>query len=77
MDIKNDPASPYRWGARAPKMYADLVIEFTGCQAEEAGGVIEVMRDKFGTLDGLSRAQFRRESKIALRLLHQLWEEAL
>lgn len=48
-------------------MYRALIIELTGCTAEEAPMVEQLMRDVFHTLDSLPRARFKREAKSALK----------
>jgi len=73
--LRDDPKSEYREGVRGSNMYAKLIIELIGCTPGEAGGVERVMRDRWRVLDGLSRAEFQREAKKALKALHELWKE--
>jgi len=74
--LRDDPSSPYREGMQGSRMYAQIIIELTGCPEGEAGGIEALMRDRFSVLDGLSRAEFRREAKMARKVLHELWKEA-
>jgi len=72
--LRDAPSSAYREGVRGA--YAPLIIELIGCEPGEAGGVERIMRDRFRVLDGLARAEFKREAKMALKVLHELWKEA-
>ena len=65
--------NPYARGAKGS--YGRLIIELTGCQPDEAGGVEQIMRDTFHTLDNLDRARFKKEAKLALKILHAMWAE--
>jgi hypothetical protein len=47
--------------------YERLIIEVTKCRTDEAPMVEGLMRDVYGTLDGLDRKTFQREAKKALR----------
>ena len=49
-------------------MYRRVIIELTGCSIEEAPRVEQFMRDRWRVLDGLSRAEFRREARAALKI---------
>jgi hypothetical protein len=49
-------------------MYRKLIMELTQCSTAESARVEQFMRDKWHTLDGLSRAEFRRESRAALKI---------
>jgi hypothetical protein len=71
--LRDNPSSEYREGVRGA--YAKI-IELIGCEPGEAGGVERIMRDRFRVLDGLARAEFKREAKMALKVLHELWKEA-
>lgn len=68
-----NPKSEYRRGAPATGGYRELILELAGCAEDEAGGVERVMRDRWHTLDGLSRAEFRREARKALKTLRRIW----
>lgn len=70
---RDDPSSEYREGVRG--MYSKMIIELIKCEPGEAGGVERVMRDRWRVLDGLDRAEFKREAKKALKVLHELWKE--
>jgi len=70
---RDDPSSEYREGVRGS--YSKLIIELIACTPGEAGGVERVMRDRWRVLDGLVRAEFKREAKKALKVLHELWKE--
>ena len=72
--LRDNPSSAYREGVRGA--YSKIIIELIACTPGEAGGVERVMRDRFRVLDGLSRAEFKREAKMALKVLHELWKEA-
>ena len=72
--LRDDPSSEYREGVRGA--YSKIIIELIACTPGEAGGVERIMRDRFRVLDGLSRAEFKREAKMALKVLHELWKEA-
>ncbi len=52
-------------------MYRKLIIELTKCTAEEAPAVEMCMRDRWHTLDGLDRAEFRREARKALAIVRK------
>lgn len=75
LTYENHPKSEYRRGARATPGYGRLIVELTRCSEDEAGGIERLLRDRFGTLDGLSRAEFRREAKRAQKILVDLWKE--
>lgn len=59
-----------RSGTRqSSSLYRGLIREAAGCAAEEVVFVEEVMRNRFGTLDGLSGTGFRREARKAYAIL--------
>lgn len=45
--------------------YQHQIIACTGCAETDAPEVEQMMRDYFGTLNGLSKGQFQREAKEA------------
>ena len=47
-------------------LYCNLIVEVTGCTREEAPKVERCMRDTYPTLDGLSKAAFKKEAKLSL-----------
>jgi len=49
-------------------VYRRVSIELTGGSIEEAPRVEQFMRDRWRVLDGLSRAEFRREARAALKI---------
>lgn len=49
--------------------YQKAIIECCGCTAEEAPKVEQLMRDTYRTLDGLSKAAFKKEAKLCLKAL--------
>jgi hypothetical protein len=52
-------------------LYTNVIVELTKCTHEEAIVVEALMRANYGTLDGLDRATFRRESKKLLAEVRQ------
>ena len=75
-DWEHDPTSEYRRGARGS--YARVIVELTGCNPDEAGGIEQLMRDKFSTLDHLRRDDFAREAKAArVSLWRDFWRKPL
>lgn len=60
-------------------LYTKLIIETTGCTPEEAPKVERCMRDTYRTLDGLSRAAFKKEAKLSLAAVRAdtegLWDD--
>lgn len=62
------------YGVKAPvsPAYGRLIKEATGCADDELGGIEQLMRDVYRTLDGLSRIDFFKAARTAyvqLRLL--------
>lgn len=55
-------------------MYTDLIIEATGCSAEDAKEIEEIMRgDIFhSTLDWQTRAQLRKAAREGKKILAEL-----
>lgn len=45
--------------------YDGLVIEATGCEADEVKPIIEIMRTTYRTLDHLSRPVFMKEARLS------------
>jgi hypothetical protein len=60
-------------------MYTKLIIDSTGCTPEEAPKVERCMRDTYHTLDGLSKAAFKKEAKLSLAAVRAdtdgLWDD--
>ncbi len=52
-------------------MYRKIIMDLTGCTAEEAPRVEQFMRDRWRVLDGLDRAEFRREARKALKIARE------
>jgi hypothetical protein len=50
-------------------IYGPKVIEDTGCSPEQTHTILDIMRDRFGTLDHLNRKEFRAEARAAWRCL--------
>jgi hypothetical protein len=50
---------------RSTPLYRDLIKTTTRCSDEEVGAVEQIMRDILGTLDGVSRNEFRKEARAA------------
>ena len=46
-------------------MYKKTIIEFTRCNESQVGAIESMMRNNHPTLDGLSRAAFKKECKAA------------
>lgn len=46
-------------------MYRKLIVEVTKCDPSRARFIVDLMRDRYGTLDGLTRKEFTREAKMA------------
>ncbi len=55
--------------------YHDMIITDTKCPATEAPLVDDIMREIHPTLDGLSRAEFRRAARKAYRTYHAYKEQ--
>lgn len=55
--------------------YGKTIMEATGCTAEETFEIEECMRDRFRTLDGLTRPEFIAEARLAKEVVKQLAEE--
>lgn len=57
--------------------YQEMIVEDTGCSADEASMVEDIMQNEVfhSTLDWQSRAQFRRGAKQAWRLFQENREE--
>lgn len=57
---------------RPHAIYSKLIVASTGCTLDQTVPVLECMRNRYGTLDGLARVEFYRAARVAMKEARQL-----